>query len=528
MFPSLSPPDDPSPRGLRPGDGVSKSERGKIVLLGVALLFVAAVLVTATSALRVPGTPPPGADAATPEPPGSGTTMPPIEVAAVPLFPEEEGLEIGKSIRERLGEASILDDVPAPDAGPYETLLRAATLDARVLNLQPEGYEPDPPYARMVEDPAAFRGDPISASGELLSLERVPLGGKDDPFVEVRRGTLRDAAGRLFTWSWPVASAAEEDPVVPGGGWVRVFGLLYKRWPVEDPAKPGARDPSLHLVLPRRPQRAYPPLVVRDVDPAWMGMVRDGTAAEMTNFDEDPLFYLLNLVKNLGPDGWEGWLKAKQESAPGARLWPPEDFTGRFRELLDNPDAHRLRPVKYTAFLAKPVEVPPEWVRPNPGGVDRFWIGYLVDRDFVPAVWAVAPRSLAAAELKSNDLVTVEGFFLKRVAYVPRGTEADRGREARMMQAAVVVAGRITRRELPSRSVGTDVLIVIGGLSVLVAVALGWAILQAGREDARQAQRKREKALRRRAAGAAGTGPAAGPGAAPPPSSPPPPAAGGP
>ncbi|HEU4394484.1 MAG TPA: hypothetical protein VFS92_02900 [Planctomycetota bacterium] len=515
-----------------------KTDRGRMVVLGVALLFVVGVLVGAFSVLRgAGGARAPSAGVTPPGTPPAGTPLP-IEVTAVPLFPEEEGLEIGKAIREKLAGFSILDGIAAPDAGPYETLLRSATLDARVLNLQPDGYERDPARARMEEDPASFRGDPISAAGELLSLERIPWEGREDPFREIRRGTLRDGKGRLYTFSWPVASPAEEDPVQPGG-WVRVLGLLYKTWPVEDAAKPGAKETSLHLVLPRRPQRAYPPLVVKDVDPTWMGQIRDSTPAEMTNFDEDPLFYLLNMTRNLGGAGWEGWLKAKQEAAPeGTRIWPPEDFTGRFRELLDRPDEHRLRPIRYTAFLAKPLEVPPEWVRPNPGNVERLWIGYLVDRDFVPAVWAVAPRSFVDQGLKVDDYISVEGFFYKRVAYQPRGSENFPDIEPRMMQAAVIVAGRITKLDLPEQSISSDVLMVILGLSVLLAVGLLWAVFQGGREEARSLERRKEKSAKRRDAATAGgvpgdlenrSGSGPGPGAdAPPTPAPPPPSAPGP
>ena len=505
MFPTLPTPESSSPGGRPRNAGVSKTERGRMIMLGVAMLFVAGVLVGSFSVLRGSGgKTAPSADGTLPDalPPG---TLPPIEVTAVPLFPEEEGLEIGKAIREKLAGFSILDGIAAPDAGPYETLLRAASLDARVLNLQPEGYERDPARARMEEDPASFRGDPICAEGELLSLERVPWEGKEDPFREIRRGTLRDAKGRLFTFSWPVASPAEEDPVPAGGGWVRVLGLLYKTWPVEDAAKPGAKETSLHLVLPRRPQRAFPPLAVRDIDPTWMGMIRDSTPAEMTNFDEDPLFYLLNFAKTVGPNGWEGWLKAKQEaSPPGTKIWPPEDFTGRFRELLDRPDQYRLRPVKYTAFLAKSLEARPEWIRPNPGNVERLWIGYLVDRDFVPAVHVISPRSFLEQGLKVDDFVTVEGFFMKRHAYQPKGSESFPDIEPRMMQAAIIVATRITERELPEQNVSADVLLVILGLSVLLAGGLLWAVFQGGREEKRSLERRKEKSAKRRAAAATG------------------------
>jgi len=502
MFPFPPSPQTPSP-GSRPGEGTSARDRAKIILLGASLLFIGGAVVAANVVLRKSAAPPSSAiPAPVPAPAGPEGGGTEIEVAPAPLFPEEEGAEIGKILRGKLEGLPVADGVPAPDAGPYALLLREATVNARVLNLQPDGYDREPHYERMLEGPAAYRGSPVSAAGELLRLERVPFeGGPDALFHELRVGTLRDGKGRLFTFTWPVGSPLEADPVAPGGGaWVRVHGLFYKPWPVEEG---GRKEPSLHLVLPRRPLKAYPPVALRDIDPAWMEQVHDGALVERTVVDEDPLFYLLNLARTLGPEGWEGWLKAKQEAAPGARIWPPEDFTGRYSELLARPEVHRFRPVKYTAFLAKPSEIPPEWVRPNPGDIDRFWIGYLVDRDFVPAVWIFSPRSLADMGLRSDDYITVEGLFLKRMAYVPAGWKPGQGEgeEApKMMQAAVIVAARITKNELPRQSLASDLLVAIVVLMVLMAGALGWAILQGRRDEAGAEERRRARLAAKRAA----------------------------
>jgi hypothetical protein len=511
MFPF--PPEPPSPAS-RAAPGITPSEKGKVVLLGVAFLFVLGLMVFfyvfSTSGSVAPPAPPEGA-------PGVPVPGPSLEFQPVPLFPAEEAAEIEGILREKLKDAPPPGDgVAAVDPAVHEVLLDAATLDARVLNLLPEGFDRDPGFERILADPGAFRGKCVSAAGELLSLDRVPYEGKNPTVKELRRGLLRDAAGRHVTFTWPVSTPLEPDPVAPGSGWARVFGLFYKTWPVPDPKDPSRTVPSLHLVLSRRPRPDYPLAKVTDIDPAWMEQVRDEKPSEMLSMEEDPLFLLLNLVGNLGPQGFEGWLKGRQETLPpGApRVWPPEEMSGRTKELLANPGLWRFRPVRSTGLLARPTELDAARIRPNPGNVEKLWIGILVDVDFVPGVWIVSPRSFVDQGLKAQDRVQVEGFFYKRFAYQPAG-------KGPMNQAAVIVAGRIRAAPLPPRGIATGLLIGIVGLMVALAGGLVWVLLQGRREDAASQARRREKAERKRRKAGGGAD-----GEPPPPAAPPPPPGG--
>jgi hypothetical protein len=505
MFPF---PESPTPsRGARSAAaGTSPEDRGKIILMGVGLLFCIALMTGLYAYTRS------GRGTAAPTPaPADPTLVDPtlvkpteLEIGVVPLFPEEQAEEIEKDLLDRFGKLGrILDGVPAPDGEPFDFLVDMATHDARILNLLPEGFDRNPDTARMVHDPGAHRGKLLAVSGELLSLERRPWDGKVPQVEEIRRGVLRDAKGRLFSFSWPVANHLEPDAVEAGKGWVGVRGLFYKMWPVPDPADPGKTAPSFHLVLQAPPVLSYPDLVVKDIDPAWMNKVHDSGVQEMMKYDDEPLYYLLNLLGHLGPEGFEGWLKAKQEAAPGAKIHPPEDFTGRYRELLANPDLLRFRPVRYTGFLLRPTQLERE-IPPNPGNVGRMWVGYLVDVDFAPAVWVYSPRSFTEQGFKSEDRIRVDGIYMKRVAYQAAG-------KGPLKQAALIVAGKMV--PAPTGKVfAQDLLLVVVALMVVVAGGLGFMLFRSRKEERLEAERRKSRLLKRQAAAAA-----AAPGAAPPP-----------
>lgn len=504
-FPNPTSPPEPGPRprggSVAPPAGATPQEKGKLVLIGVAFLLVTGLMVgmvvlAGSSPEPAGGAPPPGGvDAAPTE----------IEFRPVSLFPEEEAEEVEKGLRERMASfAGIVDGVPAEDPAPYAYLLDQVTANARVLNLQREGFDREADPAALLADPAAHRGKLLSVSGEILRLERLPWSGASTLVREIRRGVLRDGAGRLHSFSWPVANPLEPDPVAPGDGWAEIRGIYYKPWPVAvDGADP---VPTPHLVLQRRPARDYPPVAIRDLDASWMEQVRDGTPAEMAVRDADPLFYLVNMARTLGPEGFEAWARERQAEAPGLRVYPPEDLTGRYAELLDRPEVWRFRTVSYTGFLVRPSEIME--VRPNPGNVERLWIGFLVDQDFAPAVWVYSHRSFLDMGLRNDDRVKVEGIFLKRVAYEPAGGPP-------MKRAGVIVAMRITPAPAGKASIALHVLLGIVAIMLLLAGGLAWAILQGRREDEAAARRRQETIARKRAARAGETlaPPSPGPGA---------------
>src|SRR5262245_24498969 len=127
-FPSTEP---KPPRPPRTTTGLDPEDRGKMILLGVAFLFVLALaggLYPSTRSQYAP-------------PPKTGTTVPGtkdgvvLDISPAPLFPEEEAEEIQRILLERMAKlAPIAQGTAAVDPEPYEYLVDQATLNARILN----------------------------------------------------------------------------------------------------------------------------------------------------------------------------------------------------------------------------------------------------------------------------------------------------------------------------------------------------------------------------------------------------------
>ena len=488
MFPNpFSPP--PPPPAPRSSPGLTPQEKGRIILMAVAMLVVlgmmGAMVVYSQGTLPGDTERDPQDMPADPRPGGDGTAKP-LEI--VPLFPEEEGAEVEGILRADLAKwTDVVQGVAAVDPEPYALLLDRVSGNARVMNLQEAAFDGKAEPAALLAAPAASMGKLVLVSGELLSLEREPYEIPSGLVREVRRGMVRDGGGRLWTFSWPVGNPLEPDPVAPGGGWVRLQGIFYKSWPARAPGAE-AEVPTPHLVLQRRPRLDFPRVEIRDLDASWFDQVRDETPADMVIRDEDPLFYLLNLARNIGPDGWEGWAKAKQARDPGLRIWPPEDVTGRYKELLDRPEIYRFRPVRYVGYLARPSVI--KEVRPNPGNVEQLWVGFLVDQDGAPALWVSTPFSLLDRAFKPDARVAGDGIFLKRVAYPPAGGGP-------MKRAAVVVATRVVAAPMGTDNVGRSVMLVLAGFMLLLGFGL-WRSIRQGRIEAESAEKRRVERLARR------------------------------
>ena len=252
MFPNpFSPP--PPPPAPRSSPGLTPQEKGRIILMAVAMLVVlgmmGAMVVYSQGTLPGDTERDPQDMPADPRPGGDGTAKP-LEI--VPLFPEEEGAEVEGIFRADLAKwTDVVQGVAAVDPEPYALLLDRVSGNARVMNLQEAAFDGKAEPAALLAAPAASMGKLVLVSGELLSLEREPYEIPSGLVREVRRGMVRDGGGRLWTFSWPVGNPLEPDPVAPGGGWVRLQGIFYKSWP--------ARAPGAGAAGPPPPPRHPPP-----------------------------------------------------------------------------------------------------------------------------------------------------------------------------------------------------------------------------------------------------------------------------
>ncbi len=489
-------PPPPPPPGAPPT--VSRREQFRLVALALVALAITLSLAWTWGRGRAPAPAP--ATPATGVPGDGGAPIPgsPVDVTPVPLFPEEEAREVEAALMERLRTFhGIRDGEVADDPESWRFLVEEVTRNYRVINLRPEGFDAPGDLSALLADPAPARGRLLEVQGELVALDRGP-GPEGDTLVrEVRRGVLKDAAGNWYSFSRPVVNPLEPDAVDRAGAWLRIRGILYRSVPVPDPAAPTTLRPTLHLVLTESPLADYPPVTVREIAPEWYAAVRDATPAEAAVRDEPPFYLLLNLLANLGPEGFEAWGRAQQARVPDARWWPPEDFTSRAGDLMRASATQRFRPVAYTGVLKRP-----QWLydlRPNPGNVERLWVGFLVSDDFLP-VWVYSTRSFVDMGFKDGDRVRMDGLYYKRTVFLPKS-----GKET--LQAPVLLLARMRAAPLPDTLVSRDVFLVMAAVTALMAFALVVTIVQGRRETRAEETRRRDKARRKRekaaAAGAA-------------------------
>jgi hypothetical protein len=488
----IPPVPDPARRPASPAlPGISPKEKLTVFVMAASLLAVSGWLAYQWATSSPAATTP---DGKAPRPlvtdgtgPG-GAPAPDIEFAPAPLFPEEEAREVELGLQEKLRHfRGISDGVLEFDEEPYRMLLEETVGNFRVVNLRPQGFEPMGPLLPYQEKPSEHRGRLLTVSGDLVSLDRIPMENTEGLVKEVRRGVIRTTAGEWVTFSWAVTNPLIPDEVRPGDGWARLQGVFLKGWntPVGESAAPVF---TAHLVLTSPPEKDYPPVTVTDIDSAWFGQVKDTTPAEAMVRDYPPFFLLLNMVERFGTDGFERWAKERQATNPALPVWPPEDFTDRSRELMQNSVHQRFRTVSYTGYLKQP-----RWVydlKPNPGNVKNLWLAFVVSSDFVP-VWVYSPKSFVDLGFKDGERVHLQGFFLQRVTYLPRG-----GRE--MLQAPVLVMARLQHAPMSDSSVGWDIVYVVGGIALILAIALCAVLLQGRREDAVSVARRVAKAKERR------------------------------
>jgi len=418
----------------------------------------------------------------------------PVEITVTPLFPSEEAEEVETRIREDMAKfKGIVDGQPIPDPEPYEYLLDEVTKNYRVINLLPAGFARDPDPKRFQDDPGAQRGRLVLVSGELLSLRSAPYEGANRLVDEVRLGVVRTAGGVLWSFTQPVPNRRDPNPVQPGEGWVRVRGVFYKAWDEPDPAEAMAPRRTLHLVLQHPVERDFPPVAHREIDPAWLEMVADGTEEEMWDRTYPALYHLLNFVHNLGEEGFERWGKEQQARFPGERYWPPPSFTNKGPELVKGSQVWRFRPVSFTGILKKPARVLE--LQPNPGNVEDLYQAFLIADDLRP-VWFYSTRSFVDLGFREDERVRVEGIYLRRMRYQTRSATGKPD------IAPVVVAARVVRAEFPPGGPSRDLIFIVGGLALLLLVMLTIVLAQGRWEDRRPLLKRREPLLRGAAPGA--------------------------
>ncbi len=452
---------------------------------------------------------------------GQVDVAPQMDAQGRPIFkyttetPEERRDLVRDEMLQRLTDlvrtGRLLDSSAEDDPAVISYLLDVAFADYRVLAVPPAFHERLDP-AKVLFEPGPHRGRFASAFGRVLTVE--------EPRDFTREVNGQQKTDRLYAATFESDDGALYRVFGPHpvgfepGQWMQVYGVFYRTGKVE---RQGVPQDVLFLVLPRAPQKAYEPVTVEKIDPAWAAEVRERNFEEANGVDERPFWLTLNYVKNLGIEGYEA-LKAE----PGFAI---RDFGALARDLVRTPQEHRFSFVSATGRIIDSVVDYPE--SDNPGKIDRLWFAVLLQpQDYLVRIVSVRPWSEWGVH-PEGEYVRLEGIFYKAWQYVPR-----RGGDALMIPLLVVTGAYVEGRQSSAGLNALGAIVAVLGIALIVLFIVVSLRNRSGLLDYRERiRRQREERSKARAgaaqAAAEGSGPApptdpAPPSDAPPPAAPPP------
>jgi hypothetical protein len=440
--------------GARAPAHMTGAERTKLVVLALGAVVILAAIVV--SQWRASG-----------QDTSDLAHMPAEPVLELPELPADE---VAGLVADGTPEARIRLERPAVDL-----LMESAR------RLTPRHYEAfDTPLATAEQlaainaDPAAWRAKPLSIRGEVLHARiRRPAPDRDD---EYRLLIATEDGGRVH------GLAARLPGMVQAGDWLRLDGLVLKRFSDELPVGPGGVPEWVDapLVVGWLATPSSPPLgPMPALAPGSLAGVRDDTLDAPGDLSLPERHVLLAHARDL-PAGGIDWSSA------------PELDAALLAEILEAPEAHRGMPFRLPVSQLQALRraVPGE----NPARIERIselWIGNANWDQRVRLIHAHAPYGLE--DLARGDLVTARLLFLKNYAY-----ESVQGARHVAPFFAVVEAERFVAPE----PFGMRLLLWGVAVTTLVMVAILAFLVRRDRRRSEEFVRRRLEQRRRRAPGA--------------------------
>ncbi len=439
-------------RRLTPG--LDPSEKRKLWFFAVLFVLVLAIFLVAQIWPRMVGQA---------EKPGGGArSSGPLKVGVAgretedgrsifklkPPSPEEKRAMAEDDLQSMLGEfvakGKLMDSRDTDDSDVLAKLLDQAVWNYRITSI------PDLHYRRLREgdtehDPDRDRGRLVSAFGKLVEIsEPEPFPDRVKGVEKLYRAVLVTAEGRYYRIlrTTPIGHRP--------GDWIQVYGIFYRTRPYTPPG--GKPVTSFCLVLTREIGKAYPPVRITKIDPAWAKEVKEASFDEAHRIDERPFWLLMNYVKTMGLDGY------RKRRAAGE--FPFEDCGALAKRLADLPGDFRFRFVAAEGRITAPfVDV---LETDNPGKIKRLDSAFLVQREYL--VRLVSPRPWSRYGFRvGEDYVRVEGIFYKKWKYVPRNRD-----EA--YEIPLIIVTDVKPIDISSRDWGQLLQWVFGGAAAVLVV----------------------------------------------------------
>ncbi|MHC4470439.1 MAG: hypothetical protein ACYTDY_06435 [Planctomycetota bacterium] len=270
-----------------------------------------------------------------------------------------------------------------------------------------EGLYRKLPEADALFEPGPFRGRFTSTWGQVVEvLPELPFEVAGTGVETLYRAYVRTEGGRLYhiTTYKPI----EREP----GDWIQVYGIFYRTMPYEIEGEPVQ---ALALLVAKDLKRAYPPIVVNAIDPAWGDQVKELTQEQAKNTDERPFWLILNYLKTKGLEAY----RAKRDAGE-IHL---QQMGKNAKPLISLPEEYRFEHVAAYGKVIQPELAIPQ--SDNPGKIDAIHSAILLQPSEY-MVLLVSPRPWEEYGFRvEDDYVQAEGVFYKRWVYMPsKGAEA--------------------------------------------------------------------------------------------------------
>ena len=276
----------------------------------------------------------------------------------------------------------------------------------------------------LFNEPAKHRGELVYVDGIVTGLERVGIGANSIGISTIYRGFVRRSTTgtrniRVYLLDGPLGMKNDDTVKVHG-----YFLHLLKR-------RQDGREETLPVIVARR----FDP-------PAWLSDPASLEFAEEGGFlkENKPIYYAMH----------------KLMSMTSAQVTKAVDPTITAKDLGEKPLQVRGKFVSFMGTIADLAKVKD----PNPTGLSEYYSGYLVDKAHQPCCFYLVEPPV---NMKENDLVRIDGMFIKNFAFV--------NRKSIETQAPIIVGRVLLPVQVDTGSMSMLILGICGLVFVVIAVA---------------------------------------------------------
>lgn len=435
-----------------------RSERGKLILMGVALVVL--VLAMVQLAQRSASQGPSDAEQGQAVSRKVSTEAPPMalgaasgEPAALELSPDELGEKFAYMKTDAVYQRIADQDTTLEGAAFLRLLYVVSQEEPAELEAAAEPVD----WKTLWDQPQTLRAKPLAIRGTIARIQPVKL--PDNPLeidkVWSYRIRAQDAPRDSQGYLYDVYAIEKLRGALPYDR-VTVYARFLKAQIIEPESVRFLQDPDLHVAA--CVARRLEPLTYLD-EPDLPQPIRDGSRPEARAF-----YYLLHRVR--------------QTRFAQLEAQAREGLT--YLDFLNNPERYRGEPVVVQGELRRCVRMAlPE----NILGAQSVYYGQIVDADRKINTFYVTELP---ERLHLKDAVLCYGYYLKNWTYVSQGNE--------VLTCPVFVGKRVVRLEYqPSYTFE----IVLGAIMVVTVAALFWAYLRDRERQRHLAEARRERQLDR-------------------------------